>query len=145
MSDDLNPVTGEARTYDEPATPSPTYRQWQLGDKLLMSPEHPGGWKLEELIAQVMSELHVKCGKLKGDDRSIARLVLSNNQAILGLLRSAIECQLSSVKALDEFAPNQGPLGTPRIGIGSQPKAASTQEIAPEPTAANLPPEGTVE
>lgn len=93
---------------------------------VLMSPANPNGWKLEELAAQLRDEVKGKCLKILEDDRPVARSVLHNNQLILGKLRQIEEllggieaAQRDSYAQLDAMAPNEGPLGTPRIGEGS--------------------------
>ena len=87
--------------------------------RLLMSPQTPDGWKLEELCDQLIAELHEKCFKISADARPAARQVLRNNQQIVGLLHQARALQSSNMDLLAQVGPNQGPLGTPRIGVGS--------------------------
>lgn len=91
--------------------------------KVLMSPDNPTGWKLEDLLAAIRRELEVKCAKIAGDDRAVARHVLANNRSIMEKLRLAEALQRESVAALAAFAPDQGPTGTPRIGVGADPAA----------------------
>ena len=86
---------------------------------LLMSPENPDGWKLEELFDRLIAEIEVKCTKISGDPREVARQVLENNRNIIGMLRLCATTQRQSMAALDTIGPNQGPLGKPRIGVGS--------------------------
>lgn len=86
---------------------------------VLMSPENPGGWKLEELLAQLHREVSTKCAKIETDSRPPAKHVLRNNQQIMGLLKQAEALQRDSYDVLDAMGPNQGPLGKPRIGEGS--------------------------
>jgi len=87
---------------------------------ILMSPQNPDGWKLEELLHAVRHEVHDKADKIAGDPRSVARHVLRNNQQIMGLLQQAEALQRDSYDVLNAMAPDQGPLGTPRIGVGSK-------------------------
>lgn len=86
---------------------------------VLMGPQNPTGWKLEELLAKLRSEVSAKCEKIAADRRPVARRVLRNNQMIMGLLQAAEACQRDSYDLLDAKAPNEGPLGKPRIGQGS--------------------------
>ena len=88
--------------------------------KILMSPDNPEGWKLEELFSQLRSEIGDKSDKICIDKRPVARAVLRNNQQICGLLSQAEAIQRHSYDLLDALAPNEGPLGTPRIGAGSR-------------------------
>lgn len=87
---------------------------------VLMSPENPDGWKLEELLSQLQGEILTKCEKIAFDTRPVARQVLRNNQQIFGLLFQAEALQRDSYDKLDAMAPNEGPLGKPRIGTGSE-------------------------
>jgi len=86
---------------------------------VLMGPGNPSGWKLEDLLATLQREVREKSAKIADDARPVARAVLRNNQQIIGLLAQAEALQRSSYDMLDALAPNQGPLGTPRIGAGS--------------------------
>ncbi len=86
---------------------------------VLMSPENPDGWKLEDLFSQLQAEIVIKSAKIVDDARPVARLVLRNNQQIIGLLAQAEALQRGSYDALDAMAPDEGPLGKPRIGTGS--------------------------
>jgi hypothetical protein len=85
-----------------------------------MSPENPDGWTLEGLCRQLITEIEGKCRKIELDRRPVARLVLANNRSIIGYLEAVTLLQEQSMSALLGLGPNQGPLGTPRIGIGSE-------------------------
>lgn len=88
---------------------------------VLMSPSNPEGWKLEELCAQMALEVEtLKSPKIATDPRWQAKRVLRNNQQIVGLLKQAEALQRDSYDVLDAMKANEGPLGTPRIGAGSQ-------------------------
>lgn len=86
---------------------------------VLMSPQNPTGWKLEDLLEALRREVKAKCAKIADDSRPVARAVLRNNEQILGLLRQAEALQRDSYDRLNTMAPDEGPLGTPRIGTGS--------------------------
>ncbi|MCR9260743.1 MAG: hypothetical protein NXH95_13530 [Pseudomonadaceae bacterium] len=88
--------------------------------KILMGSDNPEGWKLEELLCELQDELIQKTKKISDDRRLAARLVASNNYQICGLLAQAVAIQQSSMAVLADVAPNEGPLGTPRIGPGSK-------------------------
>ena len=100
---------------------------------VLMSPENPTGWKLEELLDRLVAEVEVKSAKIRADARAgatrespshkqlAAWSVYANNAHIIMLLKSCADLQRRSMNLLDSLAPNQGPLGTPRIGAGSEP------------------------
>lgn len=86
---------------------------------ILMGPLNPQGWKLEDLLEQLQGEVNAKSFKICADDRPVARAVLRRNQQIVGLLAQAEAIQRHSYDLLDAMAPNEGPLGKPRIGAGS--------------------------
>jgi hypothetical protein len=86
---------------------------------VLMSPENPEGWTLEELTVQLIAEIYGKIVKIQDDERQEAKLVTANNHRIIGYLREIRELQGLSMEALANLGPNQGPLGKPRIGVGS--------------------------
>lgn len=96
-------------------------------EPLLMSAENPTGWKLEELLTQLVTELQAKTAKIANDVRPAASTVHLNNLHIIRLLSQAAILQHQSVAALDAVAPDPGPLGTPRIGASNAaPPAALT-------------------
>lgn len=84
--------------------------------EILMSSTNPNGHKLEELLQQLQIEVATKSQKIESDTRPSARQVLRNNSQIIGLLMQAEALQRSSYDVLSTIGPNQGPLGTPRIG-----------------------------
>lgn len=97
----------------------PIYERSSTLPNVLMGPDNPTGWKLEELLAQIGQEVDRKSAKIQNDDRPVARQVLRNNEQIIGLLMQAEAIQRSSYDLLNATAPDQGPLGKPRIGVGS--------------------------
>jgi len=86
---------------------------------ILMGPTNVNGWKLEELLSKLQDEVWHKSLKIARDPRLIAKTVYNNNQQIIGLMRQAEALQRQSYALLDDTSPNEGPLGTPRIGEGS--------------------------
>ena len=86
---------------------------------ILMSSDNPTGAKLEEHLAQLIDEIEAKCRKIEGDQRSQAQTVLHNNSQIIAYLLLAIRHQEHSQTVLAALAPDQGPTGKPRIGVGS--------------------------
>lgn len=86
---------------------------------ILMGPTNPTGHKLEDLLDKLAAEVMAKSEKIANDARPVARQVLRNNQQIIGLLTQAAALQRDSYDKLDAMAPNEGPTGTPRIGVGS--------------------------
>lgn len=87
--------------------------------QVLMSPTNPDGWKLEDLLEQLRKEIAGKSDKIRNDERDHAQRVFQNNGAILQLLEAAERLQRDSIATLDAVAKNNGPTGTPRIGLGS--------------------------
>jgi hypothetical protein len=85
-------------------------------ENILMGSDNPGGEKLEEVLAQLQFEVLGKTQKIVLDDSDAAGQVKRNNYEILRLLSQAEELQRSSMKLLEKVGPNNGPLGTPRIG-----------------------------
>jgi len=83
---------------------------------ILIGSENPDGYKLEELLDTLKSEIDHKCKKISDDQRAEAKTVLANNQKIIWLLERAASLQRQSMMILDGMGENHGPLGTPRIG-----------------------------
>lgn len=87
---------------------------------LLMSRANPEGWKLEELLDKAALEIEtLKTPLIRDDPRTVAQAVVYNNGKICALLTEAARLQRDSYRMLAQIGPNQGPLGTPRIGTGS--------------------------
>jgi hypothetical protein len=87
---------------------------------ILMSPQNPEGWKLEELLRRTAEEVEGKTAKISQDHSLAARRVAENNGRIVALLARAAAIQDESMAALAAVGPDQGPLGKPRIGPGSE-------------------------
>jgi len=83
---------------------------------ILMGSDNPDGYKLEELLHYLQEEVNMKTEKIKNDPCLEARTVIAHNAQIVGLLGQAEALQRLSYAILDNMAPNEGPLGTPRIG-----------------------------
>lgn len=96
---------------------------------VLMSSDNPDGWKLEALLPQLRAEVFAKSERLVGDMRPVARHVLSNNAAVIGLLAQAEALVRESLAQLAAIAPDAGPGGTPRIGPGSPGYPAASEPI----------------
>ena len=87
---------------------------------ILMSAENPTGWKLDELLERLQNEIRLKSAKIEADPRMQAKCVRINNDQIINLLGLAASTQRHSMLILESIGPNQGPTGTPRIGVGSK-------------------------
>jgi len=83
--------------------------------KFLVTPEHPTGWKLEDILAEVQNEIIRRSHKLIDDHRPEARAVLNNNFAILTCLTQAIERAQDSTKIVNTLGPPSTD-GQPRLG-----------------------------
>ena len=92
--------------------------------KILLSREYPEGYKLEELLQLVITDVEIKSEDLSMKlsnkcsltcERTNAMCgVLQNNQQIVKLLRAALSYQLSSLSALNTLGPDKGPTA-PRV------------------------------
>lgn len=85
--------------------------------KILMSAETPNGFKLEELLLDVIADLRTKNRKLAGDTSDISRIIVENNHGAINHLVEALNLQRDTLARLDEIGPDQGPRGKPRIGV----------------------------
>ena len=87
---------------------------------VLMTPDNPDGWKLEELLKQLVWELEDKNIRLSSKFE-IAKLpypakhVIGNNQMIINRFQQALEYQQNTQEYLDSIGPDQGPTGKPRV------------------------------
>lgn len=84
----------------------------------LVSDENPEGYKLEDILHAIRTDVIVRCTKIMNDPKDEARHVLDNNMKVLNLLSEAIGYAEDSTKVLAKaFGPSrtaQG--GAPRIG-----------------------------
>lgn len=86
--------------------------------EVLMSPDNPTGWKLEDLLARLCREVRAKCAKIadKTETDPVALSVYRNNVKIIELLGQAEVAQRESYCLLHhEKGANKGPTGKPRI------------------------------
>ena len=81
----------------------------------LVSDENPDGYKLEDILLALRTEVINRCTKITGDNRPEARQVLDNNVEILALISDAIRLAENSSEVLNKsFGPSDGK--SPRIG-----------------------------
>lgn len=86
--------------------------------RFLISEENPSGYKLEDLLSIIRSDILKKSNKIADDARPEAQHVLANNVQVLNLLTQAIDLARDSTKTLDRaFGPAHG---APRIGAAGQ-------------------------
>ncbi len=84
--------------------------------KLLLSPDNPSGWNLEDIIDEIQNDIVRRSAWIVDDGRPEARAVLTNNIEILSLLTTCSEKARDSTRVLLTLGPSQGPNGIPRIG-----------------------------
>jgi len=82
----------------------------------LATDENSDGWKLEDILRVIQTDIIGRMQKITGDNRPEARAVLNNNIAILGALSECIARAEDSTQLLNRaFGPHQE--GNPRIGV----------------------------
>ncbi len=84
--------------------------------KLLLSPDNPNGWRLEDIIDEIQNDIVRRSARIVDDSRPEARAVLTNNIEILNLLTVCSEKAHDSTHVLSTLGPSRGPQGIPRIG-----------------------------
>ncbi len=84
--------------------------------KLLLSPDNPNGWKLEDIIDEIQNDIVRRSAQIVDDGRPEASAVLANNIKILNLLTVCSKKAHDSTRVLSTLGPSQGPQGIPRIG-----------------------------
>lgn len=85
--------------------------------KLLVSPDNPEGWKLEDIIDEIQNDIIRRTARIVDDSRPEARTVLHNNIEIMQLLTSCSEKAHDSTRVLNTLGPSVSPHGgAPRIG-----------------------------
>jgi len=82
----------------------------------LMGAGNAHGWKLEELAPQLAAEISDKTKRIEHDTRIVAQTVQANNRQIIMHLLEIERLQRASYAALATLGPDEGPLGSPRIG-----------------------------
>lgn len=82
----------------------------------LVTDENPDGWKIEDILMTIQTDIFRRTQKIVGDSREEARAVMNNNIEILGMLSRCIEKATESTQILDRsFGPHKE--GKPRIGV----------------------------
>lgn len=85
--------------------------------KLLLSPDNPDGWKLEDIIDEIQNDIIRRTARIVDDNRPEARTVLHNNIEIMQLLTVCSEKAYDSTRVLNTLGPSVSPNGgAPRIG-----------------------------
>jgi len=86
--------------------------------RFLVSDENEAGYRLEDILTALRSDVVKRCAKITDDHRKEAHQVLENSIQILGLLTEAIKLAEDSTFVLDRsFGPSEAAEGgEPRIG-----------------------------
>ncbi len=88
--------------------------------KLLVGPDNPDGWKLEDIIDEIQNDIVRRTARIVDDNRPEARAVLHNNIEIMQLLTACSEKAYDSTRILNTLGPSISPRGgAPRIGSQS--------------------------
>lgn len=86
--------------------------------RFLVSDDNASGYRLEEILSVLRTEVVKRCEKISDDHREEAHQVLENNIKVLGLLTEAMRLAENSTQILDRSfgrsAASEG--GEPRIG-----------------------------
>jgi len=76
--------------------------------RFLVSDENSDGYKLEDILHVIRTDVIVRCTKIMHDPKDEARHVLDNNMRILNLLSEAIPFAEDSTKVLvKSFGPGR--------------------------------------
>ena len=65
---------------------------------VLMTAENPEGWKLEELLEQLVVELHAKSNKIADVEAPAAKLYRATNSAIISRFLVLAEAQRDAIE-----------------------------------------------
>ena len=85
--------------------------------KLLVSPNNPDGWRLEDLLDEIQNDIVRRSARIVDDNRPEARAVLYNNIEIMQLLTTCSEKAHDSTRVLNTLGPSESLNGgVPRIG-----------------------------
>ena len=86
--------------------------------KFLVSDENATGYKLEDILLALRSDIVKRCEKVADDHRAEALHVMANNMKILGMMTECIHLAMDSSNVLNKaFGPSKsGAGGPPRIG-----------------------------
>ncbi len=83
--------------------------------KFLVSEATPDGYKLEDILLTIRSDIVKRCEKVVDDHRPEALHVMANNMKILDMITQCIELAMDSTTVLNRaFGPSTK--GAPRIG-----------------------------
>jgi hypothetical protein len=87
--------------------------------RFLQSDENPTGFRLEDILIVLRTDVLKRCVKIASDERPEALHVMANNTKVLDLLSQAIDLAQDSTKTLDRaFGPSHArDGGEPRIGV----------------------------
>jgi hypothetical protein len=78
-------------------------------DKILMGVDNHEGWKLEDLLGQLITEIKSKSDRISDSDHPQRDMIISHNDLIITYLVSARNLQKETYRQLDAIEPNRGP------------------------------------
>lgn len=81
---------------------------------ILMTRNNPDGWKLDDLLREMISDIGKKSGYIKDSDHVLKEKIVNSNNAITSMLETALELHDNIYKELDAMSPNEGAL-KPRL------------------------------
>lgn len=93
--------------------------------KVLMAVDNPDGYKLEDILQDIIDDLNLKTKRIEQETGGVAAIVRTNNNTIVRRLKDAIVLQKRTMAALDELGENKGT---------SNPRLPSTKELLSEIT-----------
>lgn len=88
--------------------------------KVLMAVDNPDGYKLEDILQDIIDDLSLKTKRIEQDTCGVSAIVRANNNSIVCLLKEAIVLQNRTMAALDVLGENKGV---------SDPRLPSTKEL----------------
>ena len=86
--------------------------------QFLVSEENKTGYKLEDILLAIRSDIVKRCEKVADDHRPEALHVMANNMKILTMVTECIHLAMDSTNVLNKaFGPSRSAAGgAPRIG-----------------------------
>jgi hypothetical protein len=88
--------------------------------KVLVGPNNPDGWKLEELLEEIQNDILRRSAKIVDDARPEPRAVLHNNIEIMQLLTQCLVKAHESTCILNSLGPSGGTRGGRRLARGAR-------------------------
>ncbi len=77
---------------------------------VLMSRDNPKGWKLNDLMREVISDIELKTKNAQASQHVLKDKIINSNNAHISLLETVIQLNDRMYKELDEVFLNEGAL-----------------------------------